>query len=502
MSENKRTEQEIVRREKANELRDNGIDPFGSRFDRTHNIKTFKEAFGSYSKEEIKELELDEPVRIAGRVMSRRVKGKAGFAHIQDQYGQIQIYVRLDNVGEDQYQLFKKGDIGDIVGVIGKPMITHTGELTVKTETFVHLTKALRPLPEKYHGLQDIEERYRRRYLDLIMNEDSKDTFILRSKILQEMRSYLNDKGYLEVETPILHPIAGGANARPFVTHHNTLDMPFYLRIAPELYLKRLIVGGFDGVYEIGRLFRNEGISIEHNPEFTSLELYLAYSDLEGMMDLTENMINHITNETIGTDTITYNDQEIDLSKGWRRIKMTDLIKEETGVDFTDIDDFEEAKKLAKERGLDVPDHFRSMGHIINLFFESFCEESLTQPTFVHDYPIEVSPLTKKTPDDERFTERFELFIAGREYANAYTELNDPDDQYERFKNQLKEKELGSEEANDMDRDFIEALEYGMPPTGGIGYGIDRLVMLLTGAESIRDVLLFPHMRPREGNQS
>ncbi len=502
MSENKRTEQEIVRREKANELRDNGIDPFGSRFDRTHNIKTFKEAFGSYSKEEIKELELDEPVRIAGRVMSRRVKGKAGFAHIQDQYGQIQIYVRLDNVGEDQYQLFKKGDIGDIVGVIGKPMITHTGELTVKTETFVHLTKALRPLPEKYHGLQDIEERYRRRYLDLIMNEDSKDTFILRSKIIQEMRSYLNDKGYLEVETPILHPIAGGANARPFVTHHNTLDMPFYLRIAPELYLKRLIVGGFDGVYEIGRLFRNEGISIEHNPEFTSLELYLAYSDLEGMMDLTENMINHITNETIGTDTITYNDQEIDLSKGWRRIKMTDLIKEETGVDFTDIDDFEEAKKLAKERGLDVPDHFRSMGHIINLFFESFCEESLTQPTFVHDYPIEVSPLTKKTPDDERFTERFELFIAGREYANAYTELNDPDDQYERFKNQLKEKELGSEEANDMDRDFIEALEYGMPPTGGIGYGIDRLVMLLTGAESIRDVLLFPHMRPREGNQS
>jgi len=493
----KLTEQEIVRREKAENLREMGIDPFGSRFDRTHNTRTFKEEFSGFSKEELHDMENPKTVKIAGRIMTRRVKGKAGFVHIQDQHGLLQLYIRMDAVGEEAYEIFKKGDIGDIIGVTGTAMITNTGELSLKVEEYQHLTKALRPLPEKYHGLVDKEEIYRRRYVDLIMNEESRETFIKRSKIIREIRNYLDHKGYLEVETPVLQPILGGANARPFITHHNTLNMPFYLRIATELHLKRCIIGGFDGVYEIGRLFRNEGIDRLHNPEFTTIELYLAYSDLQGMMDLSEDLISHLAIKINGSPIVNYDGQEIDLSKGWKKVHMVDLIKEKTGIDFFKIHDFEEAKALAKEHHLEVPPHLYGVGHIVNLFFEAYCENDLIQPTFVYGHPIEISPLTKKDPNDERFTQRFELFINGSEYANAYTELNDPMDQLERFENQIKEKDLGNEEANEMDMDFVEALEYGMPPTGGIGIGIDRLVMLLTNSKSIRDVLLFPQMKNR-----
>ncbi len=493
----KLTEQEIVRREKAKVLKESGIDPFGSRFDRTHNTQTYKEAYKNYSKEELHEMENPEIVKVAGRIMSKRVKGKAGFVHIQDQYGQVQLYVRKDAIGDDNYEMFKKSDIGDIIGVIGTAMITNTGELSIKANEIVHLTKALRPLPEKYHGLVDKEEIYRRRYVDLIMNEESKKTFIMRSRIISLMRNYLDNLGYLEVETPVLQPVLGGANARPFITHHNTLDMPFYLRIATELHLKRLIVGGFDCVYEIGRLFRNEGLDRLHNPEFTTIELYLAYSDLQGMMDLSENLISYLAEKLHGKTTIEYDGKEINLGKGWRKVHMVDLVKEKTGIDFFKIRDFEEAKKIAIDKGLTVEPHLYGVGHIINLFFEEYCEEDLIQPTFVYGHPIEVSPLTKKDPNDERFTQRFEIFINGHEYANAYTELNDPIDQLERFENQLKEKDLGNDEANEMDIDFIEALEYGMPPTGGIGIGIDRLVMLLTNSLSIRDVILFPQMKNR-----
>jgi lysyl-tRNA synthetase class 2 len=501
MEQKQLSEQEIVRRDKASELREKGIDPFGSRFDRTHNTETFRAEFSHYSKEDLHAMENPPKVRIAGRIMTKRVKGKAGFANIQDQFGQIQIYVKFDNVGESDYDLFDKADLGDIVGVEGVPMITNTGELTVRVDRYVHLTKALRPLPDKFHGLVDVEERYRRRYVDLIMNDESRKTLILRSKIIRAMRDYLDAKGYLEVETPILHPILGGANARPFVTHHNTLDMPFYLRIAPELYLKRLIVGGFDCVYEIGRLFRNEGMDVKHNPEFTTIELYLAYSDLEGMMDLCEDLIVAIAERTIGTTAITYGDKAISLARGWRRVHMVDLIREATGIDFFRIDDYETARNLALEHHLHVEPQHYGIGHIVNLFFEAYCEDRIVQPTFVYGHPIEISPLTKKDPKDPRFTQRFELFIDSREYANAYTELNDPVDQLERFENQLKEKALGNDEANEMDTDFVEALEYGMPPTGGIGIGIDRLVMLLTNSSSIRDVLLFPHMSPRNPNR-
>lgn len=495
--ENKYTEQEIVRREKAENLRELGIDPFGSRFDRTHNTKTFKDEFSPFTKEELHEMENPKEVKIAGRVMTRRVKGKAGFVHIQDQHGLLQLYIKVDAIGEEAYEIFKKGDIGDIIGVSGTAMITNTGELSLKVDKYTHLTKALRPLPEKFHGLTDKEEIYRRRYVDLIMNQDSRETFIKRSRIIKEMRDYLDNLGYFEVETPVLQPILGGANARPFITHHNTLNMPFYLRIATELHLKRCIIGGFDGVYEIGRLFRNEGIDRLHNPEFTTIELYLAYSDLQGMMDLSEDLIAHLANKVCGTTTIQYDGKEINLAKGWRKAHMVDLIKEKTGINFFEIHDFEVAKKLAKEHHLVVEKHLYGVGHIVNLFFEHYCEADLIQPTFVYGHPIEISPLTKKDPNDERFTQRFELFINGSEYANAYTELNDPIDQLERFENQIKEKDLGNEEANEMDTDFVEALEYGMPPTGGIGIGIDRLVMLLTDSKSIRDVLLFPQMKNR-----
>jgi lysyl-tRNA synthetase class 2 len=492
----KLSEQEIVRREKMENLKEQGLDPFGQRFDRNFNTASLRQKYDSFTKEELHDMET-ELVKIAGRIMTKRGKGKAAFAHIMDQYGQVQLYIRLDAVGEETFEYFKTADIGDIVGVEGKVMKTKMGELSIRAEKITHLTKALRPLPEKYHGLKDIEERYRRRYVDLIMNAESRDIFSTRSKIITMMRHFLDNRDFTEVETPILHPILGGAAARPFVTHHNTLDMPFYLRIAPELYLKRLIVGGFDGVYEIGRTFRNEGMSVKHNPEFTMLELYQAFGNLDSMMELTETMFADIA-RNLGRETVEYNEKEIHLTKPWAKAHMADLVRDIVGVDFWAKDmTFEKAKQIALDKELEVPDHYTGTGHILNLLFEEYCEKDIIQPTFVYGHPIEISPLTKKNPVDPRFTDRFELFIDGREYANAYTELNDPIDQKERFMSQLEEKELGNAEATEMDIDFVEALEYGMPPTGGLGIGVDRFVMLMTGSASIRDVLLFPHMKPR-----
>ena len=489
-----RTEQELVRIEKVNELRSKGIEPFGTRFDVTSNSMEIKNKYQNMTKEELHEIEI--PVAVAGRIMTKRGKGKAGFMHIQDKFGQIQIYVRLDSVGEEQYELFNKADIGDIVGIKGTVFRTNTGELSVKATEYVHLVKAIRPLPEKFHGLNDVEERYRRRYVDLIMNEEARKVAFMRPKIIRSIQKYLDNLGYTEVETPILSPILGGAAARPFVTHHNTLDMEFYLRIATELPLKRLIVGGMDAVYEIGRIFRNEGMDRNHNPEFTTIELYKAYTDLEGMMDLTENIIYNASMDVLGTSEIEWKGHKISLAPKYKRIHMVDAIKEKTGINFFDNISFEEAKKLAKEHDIEVEDHF-AYGHIVNAFFEKYVEDTIVEPTFIYGHPIEISPLAKKSKDP-RFTERFELFICGSEYANAFSELNDPFDQYERFENQLKERELGNEEANEMDIDFIEALEYGMPPTRGMGMGIDRLVMMLTNSETIREVLLFPHMKKKQ----
>ncbi|MED2947492.1 lysine--tRNA ligase [Bacillus subtilis] len=483
-----------VRRDKMNQLRDNGIDPFGARFERTHQSQEVISAYQDLTKEELEEKAIE--VTIAGRMMTKRGKGKAGFAHLQDLEGQIQIYVRKDSVGDDQYEIFKSSDLGDLIGVTGKVFKTNVGELSVKATSFELLTKALRPLPDKYHGLKDVEQRYRQRYLDLIVNPDSKHTFITRSKIIQAMRRYLDDHGYLEVETPTMHSIPGGASARPFITHHNALDIPLYMRIAIELHLKRLIVGGLEKVYEIGRVFRNEGVSTRHNPEFTMIELYEAYADYKDIMSLTENLVAHIAQEVLGTTTIQYGEEQIDLKPEWKRIHMVDAVKEATGVDFWEEVTVEQAREYAKEQGVEIKDSM-TVGHIINEFFEQKIEETLIQPTFIYGHPVEISPLAKKNPEDPRFTDRFELFIVGREHANAFTELNDPIDQRERFEAQLKEREAGNDEAHLMDEDFVEALEYGMPPTGGLGIGIDRLVMLLTNAPSIRDVLLFPQMRQR-----
>ena len=492
------TEQERVRREKLKALEEQNIDAFGSRFDRTTNTEKLHQAYEDKTKEELEELEQD-TLKIAGRIMTKRGKGKAGFAHIMDQYGQVQIYVRKDNLTEQEFDLFDKSDLGDIIGVFGTIMKTRMGELSVKVDKFIHLTKALRPLPEKWHGLKDVEERYRRRYVDLITNDETRQTFLLRSLILQNIREYLNSNSYLEVETPILHPILGGAAARPFKTHHNALDMPFYLRIAPELYLKRLLVGGFEGVYELARTFRNEGISIKHNPEFTMLELYQAYGDMETMMDLTENIINYICDNVLKTNIIEYNDKEIHLKKPWKKLHMADAVKQNLGIDFRDSTmTYEKAKKFAIDKGLEIPLHYTGVGHILDLLFESFVEDSIIQPTFIYGHPVEISPLAKKNIDDPRFTDRFELFIDGREYANAFSELNNPIDQKERFEAQLKEKDLGNTETTEMDLDYIEALEYGMPPAGGLGIGIDRFIMLLTNSRSIRDVILFPHMRHKK----
>lgn len=488
-------DQRQVRRQKMEEIRNGGLDPFGARFERTH---LSNELIGAYS--ELTKEELDETphvAKIAGRIMTKRGKGKAGFAHIQDLGGQIQIYVRQDAIGEDSYKLFTMADLGDIVGIEGTVFKTKVGELSIKVTEFTFLSKALRPLPEKFHGLQDIEQRYRQRYLDLISTEGSKETFILRSRIIQSMRRYLDGQGFLEVETPMLHSIAGGASARPFITHHNTLDMTLYMRIAIELHLKRLIVGGLEKVYEIGRVFRNEGISTRHNPEFTMIELYEAYADYNDIMALTENMIAHIAEEVLGTTKVQYGEDIIDVSPGWKRLHMADAVKEYTGVDFWTQMTKEEAHALAKEHGIDVQPTME-VGHVLNEFFEQKVEEQLVQPTFVYGHPVEISPLAKKNPEDGRFTDRFELFIVRREHANAFTELNDPIDQRQRFEAQLVEKEQGNDEAHEMDDDFIEALEYGLPPTGGLGIGIDRLVMLLTNAQSIRDVLLFPQMRSKD----
>ncbi len=426
--------------------------------------------------------------------MTKRGKGKAGFSHIQDLSGQIQLYVRKDKIGEEAYEIFNTADLGDIVGVTGVMFKTKVGELSVKASSFQLLTKSLRPLPEKFHGLKDVEQRYRQRYLDLITNPTSKETFITRSKIIQSMRRYLDGQGFLEVETPMMHGIAGGASARPFITHHNALDVQLYMRIAIELHLKRLIVGGLEKVYEIGRVFRNEGVSTRHNPEFTMIELYEAYADYHDIMELVENLVAHIAEEVTGSTTVQYGENEIDLKPRWTRLHMVDAIKEHTGVDFWKEMTKEEAVTLAKENGIQIEDSM-TYGHIVNEFFEQRVEEKLMQPTFVYGHPVEISPLAKKNAEDERFTDRFELFIVGREHANAFSELNDPIDQRERFEAQVKEKEQGNDEAHEMDEDFLEALEYGMPPTGGLGIGIDRLVMLLTNSPSIRDVLLFPQMR-------
>ncbi|MGZ1703602.1 lysine--tRNA ligase [Staphylococcus argenteus] len=489
-------DQMLVRRQKLQELYDLGIDPFGSKFNRSGLSSDLKEEWDKYSKEELAEKEEESHVSIAGRLMTKRGKGKAGFAHVQDLAGQIQIYVRKDQVGDEQFDIWKIADLGDIVGVEGVMFKTNTGELSVKAKKFTLLAKSLRPLPDKFHGLQDIEQRYRQRYLDLITNENSTRTFINRSKIIQEIRNYLNNKGFLEVETPMMHQIAGGAAAKPFVTHHNALDATLYMRIAIELHLKRLIVGGLEKVYEIGRVFRNEGVSTRHNPEFTMIELYEAYADYNDIMDLTESMVRHIANEVLGSAKVQYGGETIDLESPWTRLHMVDAVKEATGVDFYNVTSDEEAKELAKEHGIEIKDTMK-YGHILNEFFEQKVEETLIQPTFIYGHPTEISPLAKKNPEDPRFTDRFELFIVGREHANAFTELNDPIDQRARFEAQLVEKAQGNDEAHEMDEDYIEALEYGMPPTGGLGIGIDRLVMLLTDSPSIRDVLLFPYMRQK-----
>ncbi len=485
------TDQELVRREKAENLKKKGINPFGSKFNITSDSLEIKTKFDAYSKEELEEVK--EEVIIAGRIMTKRRSGKAGFMHILDKHGQIQIYINLNNVGEDNYELYKDSDIGDIIGIEGTVTRTNTGELSVKASKYIHLVKALRPLPEKFHGLTDVEERYRRRYVDLIMNEEARKIAFTRPKIIRKIQNILDTKGYVEVETPVLQTILGGASAKPFITHHNTLDIDMYLRIATELPLKRLLVGGMDAVYEIGRLFRNEGMDRSHNPEFTTIELYKAYADMEDMMDITEEIFKTIAKDIFDTFKFKWQENEINLEKDFKKVHMVELIKEITKIDFFEDMSLEDAKKLAKEHNIEIEDHY-GYGHIVNEFFEKYCEETLIEPTFVYGHPIEISPLATKS-EDPRWTERFELFIGGDEFANAFTELNDPLDQYERFLSQMKERELGNDEANEMDLDYVEALEYGMPPAGGLGIGIDRLVMLFTNTSTIREVILFPTMK-------
>ena len=487
------TEQELVRRKKLDNIRELGIDPFGHKYEVTDFSLDIKEKYKGKSHEELENMQAT--VSVAGRIMFIRKMGKASFFSIKDKLGSIQIYISINDVGEETYNLFKTADIGDIVGIKGTVMVTQTGEITIKCKEYTHLVKALKPLQEKYHGLSDVEERFRRRYVDLIMNDDARRVAFARPKIIRSIQHYLDSRGYVEVETPILGTILGGAAARPFITHHNAQNIDMYLRIATELPLKRLLVGGMDAVYEIGRIFRNEGMDRKHNPEFTTIELYKAFSDLEGMMDVAEGIFSTCAMELNGTYEVDFLGHHINLAPGFRRAHMVDLIKEKTGIDFFQDMSFEDAKKLAEEHGIEVEEHF-GYGHIVNAFFEKYVEDTIVDPTFVYGHPIEISPLAKKDPKDPRFTQRFELFIAGSEYGNAFTELNDPIDQYERFENQLKEKDLGNDEANEMDLDFVEALEYGMPPAGGMGIGIDRLVMLLTGSETIREVILFPTMKP------
>jgi len=487
-------EQQIIRREKAMELKNKGVDPFGHKFIRTHQAKDIFDVYGQDDHDTLEQKHVK--VIVAGRIMLKRAQGKAGFMHIKDRDGQIQVYVREDHVGNLAYEVFKSADLGDIVGIEGILFRTKTNELTIKADVFTHLTKALRPLPDKFHGLQDKEEARRRRYVDLIVNDESRRVAMLRPRIIRSIQKFFDSKGFIEVETPVLHSILGGAAARPFVTHHNALDMDFYLRIATELPLKRLIVGGLEAVYEIGRLFRNEGMDAKHNPEFTTIEAYLAYADMGDMMDLVEECLSTVTYETLGTYDIDFNGTTIHMSRPWKRWHMVDAIKETCGVDFWKQMTLDEAIKIAKEHDIHVEKHY-AYGHIVEAFFERYVEDKIIQPTMVYGHPIEISPLAKKNEQDPRFTDRFELFINTSEYANAFSELNDPIDQRERFENQLKEKALGNDEANEMDVDFVESLEYGMPPTGGLGIGIDRFVMLLTNTPNIRDVILFPHLKHR-----
>ena len=476
-----------VRREKLKALQDAGNDPFEiTKYNQTHHAEEVKANFDSLE---------GQPVSVAGRLMSKRIMGKASFCHVQDLSGMIQSYVARDAIGEDEYAAFKKLDIGDIVGVEGTVFKTKTGETSIHATKLTLLSKSLQPLPEKFHGLTNVDTRYRQRYVDLITNPESKDTFVKRSQIIRAIRRYLDTQNFIEVETPMLVSNAGGAAARPFETHFNALDEDFRLRISLELYLKRLIVGGLERVYEIGRVFRNEGLDTRHNPEFTLMELYQAYTDYHGMMDLTENMFRYVANEVLGTTKITYNGVEMDLGKPFERITMIDAVKKYSGVDFTEIHTLEEARAAADAHHVEYEDRHKK-GDILNLFFETFVEEHLIQPTFVMDHPIEISPLTKKKPGNPEYVERFEMFMNGWEMCNAYSELNDPIDQRERFKAQDALAAAGDEEANHTDEDFLNALEIGMPPTGGIGYGIDRLVMLLTDSAAIRDVLLFPTMKP------
>lgn len=487
LSEQSLNEQERVRREKLKTLQDQGKDPFQTtKYEVTAHSKCIIDQFEEYE---------GQIVSIAGRIMAKRDMGKASFVHIQDQDGRIQSYVRKDELGEEVYSEFKKYDIGDLVGIKGLVFRTQKGEISVRAKEVVLLSKSLKVLPEKYHGLKDTEVRYRQRYLDLIVNPEVKDTFIKRSAIIREMRNFLDNKQFIEVETPVLHSIAGGAAARPFVTHHNALDIDMYMRIAPELKLKRLIVGGFDRVYEIGRVFRNEGMSVRHNPEFTIMELYQAYADYNDMMDITEELIRHVAHTVIGTGIISYNGVEINLDKPFERISMIDAVKKYANVDFREVKDVEEARRLAKEHHIEFENH-HLRGDILNLFFEHYVEEHLIQPTFITEHPVEISPLSKRKPEDPEYTERFELFIVGREHANAFSELNDPIDQRGRFEHQEELRAAGDDEACEIDEDFLTALEYGLPPTGGLGIGVDRLVMLLTDSYSIRDVLLFPTMKP------
>ncbi len=482
-------ENEIValRRERLKELKAAGHDPFkivGYDVDATS-----KKIVSDYAAYDAKR------VSLAGRLISKRLMGKAGFAHIRDAEGDIQLYFRIDALGEEKYDEFKKIDIGDIIGVKGEVFTTHKGEISVKVADFTLLTKSLRPLPEKYHGLKDTEIRYRKRYLDLIVNPEVKDVFVKRSAIIASIRTFLNERGFIEVETPILNTIMGGANARPFVTHHNTLDMDMYLRIAPELYLKRLIVGGFDKVYEMGRLFRNEGMDTRHNPEFTTMELYQAYADYSDMMDITEELYKYCAEKVLGTTLLNYQGEEVDLGKKWERVTMTDIVKKVTGIDFGGDPDMAAIRAQAKALGVELaPDD--GWGNALYKVFDEKVEETLTGPIFVIDYPVEVSPLAKRKPSDPRLTERFEFFINAREMGNAFSELNDPEDQRARFEDQVKKREKGDDEAQMMDEDYVTALEYGLPPTGGLGIGIDRMVMLFTDSASIRDVLLFPTMKP------
>ncbi len=485
--EKRENELRKVRLDKMEALREKGVNPFGQRFERTHHAQDVLEHAEAL-------IASGEEVIIAGRLMAKRGQGKAGFANVQDLSGNIQIYSRLDVAGEDNHGFFKKADIGDIVGIRGVVFVTEKGETTISVREFTPLTKSLRPLPEKYHGLTDVELRYRQRYVDLIMNREVQNTFIMRSKIVRYVREFLDNQGFLEVETPVLHGLAGGATARPFITYHNALDMEMYMRIALELHLKRLIVGGLEKVYELGRVFRNEGIDTRHNPEFTMMEVYQAYADYNDMMDLTENMFKYVAEKVLGTTKITYGEHEVDLGVKWERITMNDVVKRYTDIDFSAIATDEEARAAARAIGVSVEDDMPK-GKVLAEVFDEKVEANLIQPTFVIDYPIEISPLSRRKDGHPELTDRFEVFIVGREHGNAFSELNDPIDQRERFEKQMEAKAKGDEEAHPMDEDFITALEYGLPPTGGLGIGIDRMCMLLTNSQSIRDVILFPTMK-------